>query len=94
MNTDELKNAIEGKDWTAVIELTSGSNHVDVQNMWARAMTAKYGPVGTHASRLGTDGCPTAETLAEFPEIAQRMSEAAEGVSRAFGSYMRWLARR
>jgi len=54
---------------------------------WALAMTAHFGPTGIHESRLGSDGRPTAETLAAFPHIAERMAEAAE----RFDSY---LARR
>ncbi len=47
-----------------------------ITDVWAAAMAAHYGPAGTHISRLGADGVPTVETLADFPRIAEAMTDA------------------
>lgn len=70
-----LHTAREQGGWKAAIRMASLLGWTDV---WAAAMTAHYGPTGTHPSRLGPDGRPTAETMAECPEIGRRMAEAAE----------------
>jgi hypothetical protein len=86
----QAKEAAARGDYLAVVRVTSGSYMTD---LWAAAMTAHYGPTGTHASRLGEDGRPTAETLAQFPEIAERMERARGTVTRAIEYYERYLAR-
>jgi hypothetical protein len=59
-----------------VIDEACGSNHGDEVYLWELAMTARYGPVGTHESYYGPDGCLTTEALERFPVIAERVGEA------------------
>lgn len=54
----------------AAIRMASLLGWTDV---WSAAMSAHYGPTGTHPSRVGTDGRPTAETLAECPSVGRCM---------------------
>ncbi len=72
--------------WKAAIRMSSLLGGTDV---WAAAMTANYGPTGTHPSRCDAEGRPTAETLDECPEVAQRMAEATERWERLLGWYER-----
>ncbi len=69
-----MQAARAARGWKGAIRVASLLGLTDV---WAAAMTAHYGPTGTHASRLGTDGVPTVETLAEFPRMGEAMTEAA-----------------
>lgn len=78
--------ARERGGWLAALRMASTLGWSEV---WAAAMTAHFGPCGTHESRLGQDGRPTAETLAEFPEIARRMDEAAERFEGLLGWHIR-----
>jgi hypothetical protein len=74
-------------DYLGIVKLTSGSYMGD---LWAAAMTAHYGPTGTHESRRGEDGRPTAETMAEYPEIGERMAAARERVVNLVRYYERF----
>ncbi len=56
---------------------------------WAAAMTAHFGPTGTHESRIDAEGRPSAETLAAFPAIGQRMAEGAK----RFDNIIAWYER-
>jgi hypothetical protein len=78
--------AAQGGDHQRVIALLSGSHLGDA---WALAMTAHHGPVGIHESRLGADGRPSAETLAEIPSVGERMARAAERLVGLLGWYLR-----
>lgn len=80
--------ALEQGGWLAAIHMASLLGWSEV---WAAAMTAHYGPTGTHASRLGEDGRPTAETLAAFPRLVDSMTEAAARFERLVGWYERTL---
>lgn len=73
-------------DYLGIVILVSGSFLGD---LWAAAMTAHYGPTGTHPSRLDTNGRPSAATLAEFPRIGRRMREARLRVVHLIGWYER-----
>jgi hypothetical protein len=74
------------KGWHAAIRVASLTNLTDV---WSAAMTAHFGPIGTHNSRCGSDGVPTVETMAEFPRIGEAMADAA----RRFESLTAWYDR-
>lgn len=76
----KAKDAFARHDETALIEMTSGANHFDLSAIWAGAMTAKWGPVGLHASRRGPDGRPSQETLDELPEVGRAMADGWEKV--------------
>lgn len=60
-------------DYRGIAKLVSGGYLTD---LWAAAMTAHFGPCGAHPSRLDANGQPSAETLAEFPRLGERMAEA------------------
>jgi hypothetical protein len=75
------------RGWRGAIRVASLLGLTDV---WAAAMTAHYGPTGTHASRIGNDGVPTVETLAEFPRLGEAMADAVE----RFDSLVAWYDRR
>ena len=68
----DIADAIADGDYLAVVRLTSGT----MSDLWAAAMTAHYGPCGIHQSRLGPNGTPSAETLAELPLVAEAMESA------------------
>jgi hypothetical protein len=78
----EIKDAVARSDWKAVIDLSGGGRLRQIglgdHDLWCAAMTAQYGPVGIHDSRLGSDGRPTAETLVTFPDVARTMLDAEE----------------
>lgn len=74
-----LRAAVDANDWHTVIDMTSGSCHIVVNSIWSAAMTARYGR-GVHPSRCDEHGCPTAETLAQFPRIARAQAEAAKQI--------------
>lgn len=76
-----LKTLYEAEGPRALIKATSGSNHAWGSRLWAAAMTEVYGPTGLHESRCNPDGSPTAETLAEFPNVARRIEEARESIA-------------
>jgi hypothetical protein len=78
--------ALDARGWRGAIRVASA---LGLRDVWAAAMTAHYGPTGTHASRLGVDGVPTVETMAEFPRIGEAMAEAAE----RFDSLVAWYDR-
>lgn len=74
-------------DYRGIIKLTSGSYLTD---LWSAAMTAHYGPVGTHASWTDpVTGVPTTECLARFPRVGEAMREARENVVCLIGWYER-----
>ena len=75
--------------WRGAIRVASVLGMSDV---WAIAMSAHFGPLGTHNSRCGADGVPTAETLAEFPRIGAAMAESARKFEYVTGWYDRILA--
>jgi hypothetical protein len=83
---DRVRAAKASRGWKGAIKVAS---HLGLSDVWAAAMTAHFGPVGTHESRRGADGVPTVETMAEFPRIGERMAEAA----RAFEVALDWYAR-
>lgn len=67
-------NAAKAADWPTVIKLSSGTYRTDI---WAAAMTAHYGPTGLHLDYLGSDGRPSAETIAQLPHVAATMCASA-----------------
>ncbi len=79
--------AKKARGWKGAIRVASALGLTD---MWAAAMTAHYGPTGTHASRLDANGVPSAKTLAEFPRIGEAMAGAAE----RFDLLVAWYDRR
>ncbi len=82
---ETLKTMIAAKDWSAVIDQTgNGSGNCYLRGIWACAMTAKYGPGHIHESRVDAEGRPTAETLAAFPRLAERMKEAEETIANCY----------
>lgn len=81
-----VREAHAARGWKGAIRVASALGLSDV---WAAAMTAHYGPTGTHASRLDAAGVPTVETMAEFPRIGERMAEAAERFEGLLGWYDR-----
>lgn len=83
-----VRSALATGGMRAALRMASLLGWTDV---WSAAMTAHYGPTHTHESRRGADGRPTAETLAEFPELAHRMVAASEQVERLLGWYERFL---
>lgn len=80
------KAAREQGGWKAAIRMAS---LLGWSQEWAAAMTAHFGPTGTHPSRCDAEGRPTAETLATCPGVAERMQEAAERWER----YLAWRER-
>lgn len=70
-----VRAARTARGWRGAIRVAS---LLGLSDVWAAAMTAHYGPTGTHESRCGADGVPTVETLAKFPRIGEAMAEAAE----------------
>lgn len=81
-----VREAKAARGWKGALRVAGELGLTDV---WAAAMTAHFGPLGTHASRLDTDGVPTVETMAEFPRIGERMAEAAERFEHLLGWYDR-----
>lgn len=73
-------------DYLGIVRLLSGSHMTD---LWSAAMTAHYGPTGLHASWEGPDGRPSAECLARFPEVGERMAEARLRAAGLIGYYER-----
>lgn len=82
---DDLAAAAGRGDFLAVVKLSCGTR----SDLWAAAMTAHYGPTGTHESRCNADGTPKAETLAAFPRIGAQMAEARERVIGLIECYRR-----
>lgn len=76
----------ESHGWLGAIAVASA---LGLDDVWAAAMTAHFGPVGTHKSRCDANDVPTLETLAQFPRIGERMAEAA----RVFEGTARWYDR-
>ncbi len=83
-----IRAALSKGGWRAAFRMASLLSWHDV---WAAGMTAHYGPTGIHPSRCGADGCPTAETLATCPGVAERMLAAADRFERLLGWYERVL---
>lgn len=54
----------------SVLQAARGSNHTDIRHAWALAMTAVYGPVGTHPSQT------------EHPDVIRAKGEAADKLRR------------
>lgn len=81
-----VREAHAARGWKGAIRVASELGLTDV---WSAAMTAHYGPSGTHASRLDASGVPTVETMAEFPRIGAAMAEAAERFEGLLGWYDR-----
>lgn len=82
---DDLDAAAERGDYLAIVRLSSGFRN----DLWAAAMSAHYGPCGTHKSRCNADDTVSAETLAEFPRIGERMTEARASVASLLSWYRR-----
>lgn len=87
----EAKEAAARGDYLAVVRATSGSFQTD---LWAAAMTAHFGPTETHACWLDAEGRPSAEAIARFPAIGERMARARELVDNILAHYERQAARR
>jgi hypothetical protein len=68
----DLAALLAAGDYLGIVHLTSGSYERD---LWAAAMTAHYGPTGTHESWMGPDGTPNAACRA-LPDVARRMADA------------------
>jgi hypothetical protein len=84
-----VRAARDVRGWKGAIRVASLLHLSDV---WAAAMTAHFGAGEIHPSRLGADGVPTVETMAEFPRIGERMAEAAEDFEHITGWYDRMNA--
>lgn len=83
-----VRNAADRCAWREVIDLTSGhTNHIDIYAIWSGAMTAHFGPTGTHADYLDADGGPTDATLEAFPSMRDAMIRAQMKIENAFGMY-------
>lgn len=75
-----LKTAYETEGPRALIK--AGTSHGPWgERLWCAAMTEYYGPLGVHESRKDAEGRPTAETLAEFPDVARRIEAARESIA-------------
>jgi hypothetical protein len=74
----DLAALLAAGDYLGIVRLTSGSYEKD---LWAAAMTAHYGPTGTHDSWMGPDGTPNAACRA-LPKVARRMTDARERCAR------------
>jgi hypothetical protein len=81
----DLAALLAAGDYLGVVRLTCGSYERD---LWAAAMTAHYGPTGTHESWLGPDGTPN-EACRALPDVARRMAAARERCASLIG----WIAR-
>ena len=89
-----VRNAADRCAWLEVIDLTSGhTNHSDISAIWCGAMTAHFGPTGTHAGYLDANGVPTDETLATFPDMRIRMLNAQRKVENGIERF-EYFARR
>ena len=86
---DVLDAAAARGDFLAVLRLSGG----DRTDLWAAAMTAHYGPTGLHQAWCNSNGTPSAEALAKFPEIAQRMEDARERTIGLIDWYRRYESR-
>lgn len=91
----ELKAAYEAYGPSALIDGCSGlTNNIRFSRLWAAAMTEKYGATGLHKAWTNEDGTPTAEALAQFPNIGRRIEEARDsirGMWTFIGSSSPWL---
>lgn len=68
--------------------IAAASNHAgnhDIIIAWELAMSAWYGPVGLHKSRVGSDGRPNEATLKEIPRVKEDMERAEEDLRRFLG---------
>lgn len=83
---DRVREAKAARGWKGAIKVAS---LLGMSEVWNQAMNAYFGPTNTHESRRGSDGVPTLETLAEFPEIGERMAMAAE----RFETLLAWYDR-
>jgi len=81
-----VRAARDARGWQGAMRVASLLGLTDV---WAAALTAHYGPTGTHKSRCDSAGVPSMETLAEFPRIGAAMDEAARRVDSLTGWYDR-----
>ncbi len=73
----QVKEALARKDYLAIIHITTG----ELSAVWAAAMTAHYGPVGIHGSRLTPLGTPNAKTR-QIDMVRERMGEAVAKLTR------------
>jgi hypothetical protein len=65
----------------AVSKADALAGNYSLKDLWAIAMTLKYGPTGTHRSYCNADGTPTAEAIATIPEITRAQNRAAAQVA-------------
>ena len=77
---EALRAAVVAREWDRVMAMCAGSFNGVIGCIWSNAMTAKYGPGQTHASRCNPDGTPTAETLAAFPWFFDSMRDAEDAI--------------
>lgn len=75
-NLEAIKAACANDDMLAIIKLASGQ----LDDIWAAAMTAHYGPCGIHQSWCDAEGRPTAEAIEKLPRVAWQMAEAKERI--------------
>ena len=62
------------------------TTHGDVEYVWCRAMTAKYGPVGAiRKSDEDANGRPNAALIAAHPYVGSKMREAEEKLTAFLG---------
>jgi hypothetical protein len=87
---DSLESAYINGGTDALIDAAceAGTNHILVADLWTTAMKARFGGAGLHPSRCNADGTPSAETLAEFPRIAEVMTSAHKRIPEIL-AYMR-----
>lgn len=64
----------------AVSKADALAGNYSLKDLWAIAMTLKYGPVGAHRTYKNADGTPTADAIAKIPEITRAMDRAAAQV--------------
>jgi hypothetical protein len=84
--SDRVRGAKSARGWRGAILVAS---LLGMRDVWADAMTAHYGPTGTHESRRGNDGVPMVETMTEFPAICERMERAARSFESSLAYYDR-----
>lgn len=83
MSVEVARAAFAGPDADAKLEVAKhlmslwGGTNCVANDLWAVAMTLRYGPTGLHPSRADAEGRPLPQTL-EMPAVRRAMERAAE----------------
>jgi hypothetical protein len=80
-----LKTLASASDWKGIVDYCSGSNHCSYVSLWSLAMTAHFGPVGTHRSRVNERGTPDASKCVDCPRVFDTMHHAQREILRRMG---------